>query len=47
MKDMQAVTRPASVPVSLFSLAVNLFYFTGVLLGWEKLYKKYTGREKE
>jgi mannose-6-phosphate isomerase-like protein (cupin superfamily) len=47
MKGMQAVTRPTSVPASLFSVTVNLFYFAGVLLGWKKQYKKYTGREKE
>jgi mannose-6-phosphate isomerase-like protein (cupin superfamily) len=47
MKGLQAVTRPTSVPAPLFSLTVNLFYCAGVLLGWNKLYKKYTGCEKE
>jgi mannose-6-phosphate isomerase-like protein (cupin superfamily) len=46
MKGLQAVMRPASVPAPLFSLTVNLFYFAGVLLGWKKLYKKYTGLDK-
>lgn len=46
MKGMQAVTRPASVPAFALGLVVNFSYCLGILLGWKKLYKKYTGREK-
>jgi mannose-6-phosphate isomerase-like protein (cupin superfamily) len=47
MKGMQAVTRPTSVPAFGLGLMVNFSYCLGILLGWEKLYKKYTGREMD
>jgi len=46
MKGMQALTRPTSVPEFALGLMVNFSYGLGVLLGWKKLYKKYTGRDK-
>jgi quercetin dioxygenase-like cupin family protein len=46
VKGCQALTRPANIPAAVFNSAVNLFYWIGKLMGWEKLYKKYTGRER-
>ncbi len=39
----QCVTRPTSIPAPLFTLASNLFYLAGILFGWNKFFKKYTG----
>lgn len=34
---------PTYVPTPLFYVAMKIFYVLGSLLGWEKLYQKYTG----
>ncbi|HEU4470919.1 MAG TPA: cupin domain-containing protein [Flavisolibacter sp.] len=39
----RCITRPTSVPVPLFRLAIAFFLVAGSLLGWKKLYTKYTG----
>jgi quercetin dioxygenase-like cupin family protein len=41
--NARTLARPSYVPAPLFSLAMRIFYVLGVLAGWEKLYKKYTG----
>ena len=45
LKKSQALslTRPAFAPDPLFRLGLNLFFWIGTLLGWDTLYKKYTG----
>lgn len=40
--NMQAIARPANLPEPLFRLAMNVFYWTGSIAGWEKQLKKYT-----
>jgi hypothetical protein len=40
--NMQALARPAYLPNPIFNLLMNIFYVTGSLAGWERLYKKYT-----
>lgn len=40
---VQCITRPVNIPAPLFHLALNFFFLVGVVLGWNKLYKKYTG----
>ncbi|HLO14988.1 MAG TPA: cupin domain-containing protein [Anaerolineales bacterium] len=44
MKRMnaKALARPANVPGPVYSLLMSTFYIAGTLMGWEKLYKKYT-----
>lgn len=41
----QALVIPSYTPAPLFLLGMKIFYVIGTLLGWEKLYKKYTGDE--
>ncbi len=41
--NAQCITRPTSIPAPVFNLAINLFYVMGIILGWKKLYAKYTG----
>ncbi len=41
--NAQCITRPTSIPAPLFKMAINLFYVMGIVLGWNKLYTKYTG----
>lgn len=38
-----SLTRPAFVPEPLFRLGMSMFFLIGSVLGWETLYKKYTG----
>ncbi len=39
----QCITRPTSIPAPVFKLVINMFYGVGSVLGWKKLYTKYTG----
>jgi mannose-6-phosphate isomerase-like protein (cupin superfamily) len=41
--NAKCITRPTSVPAPLFKLALNVFYVAGSVLGWNRLYRKYTG----
>ena len=41
--NAQCITRPTSIPAPVFILVINLFYWVGSILGWNKLYTKYTG----
>lgn len=41
----QALVIPSYTPTPLFLLGMKIFLVVGTLLGWEKLYKKYTGGE--
>jgi len=45
MKRMKTrgITRPTKIRAPVFKLVLNLFYFVGTILGWNKYYKKYTG----
>jgi len=38
-----SLTRPAFAPEPFFRLGMGLFFMIGSALGWESLYKKYTG----
>lgn len=38
----QCITRPTSIPAPIFYLAVNACFIAGRLLGWNKLFEKYT-----
>lgn len=38
-----SLTRPAFAPEPFFRMGMNIFYWIGTLLGWEALYKRYTG----
>ncbi len=40
----KCMTRPTEIPSLLFKTALKVFYLWGLLSGWGKLYKKYTGR---
>jgi len=44
-KKMKAkcITRPTKIPAPVFKLVINLFYVVGTVMGWYKLYTKYTG----
>ncbi|WP_343633636.1 cupin domain-containing protein [Fluviicola sp.] len=44
MKRMKAksITRPTNIPAPIFKIVLNLFYMKGIILGWNKYYKKYT-----
>jgi quercetin dioxygenase-like cupin family protein len=42
----QCITRPTSIPAPIFHLALNVCYIAGRLLGWNKLFEKYTTPEK-
>lgn len=37
------MARPTAIPSPLFSIALRFFYVRGILSGWSKLFKKYTG----
>ena len=41
----QCTTRPTSIPRPFFYLALNLFFIVGTMLGWSKLFTKYTGEK--
>lgn len=41
----KCLARPTNIPAPLFKAVLQLFYICGVLAGWQKLYKKYTGRK--
>jgi quercetin dioxygenase-like cupin family protein len=43
-KKMKAkcITRPTNIPAPFFKLAITLFFLMGMVLGWQKLYFKYT-----
>ncbi len=47
IKGCKALTRPTNIPAAVFDIVINLFYFAGKVLGWKKLYKKYTGLNKK
>lgn len=38
-----SLTRPAFAPEFLFRLGLGAFFIVGSVLGWDSLYKKYTG----
>lgn len=38
----KALARPAGISSLVFKMALNLYYFTGTIRGWGKLYAKYT-----
>lgn len=40
--NSRAITRPTSIPSYLFRLALQLAFLTGSVLGWDRLYRKYT-----
>lgn len=40
-----SLTRPAFAPEILFRLGMGMFFAIGSVLGWDSLYKKYTGQE--
>jgi quercetin dioxygenase-like cupin family protein len=44
MMNMQCLARPTSIPVPVFNLALNFFYWRGVVSGWGRLYERYVGR---
>lgn len=46
IKGCEALTRPTNIPAPVFKQVINLFYLKGKVLGWKKLYKKYTGLDK-
>ncbi len=46
IKGGRALTRPTNIPAFIFDQAINLFYLIGKVMGWEKLYQKYTGLER-
>jgi quercetin dioxygenase-like cupin family protein len=39
----RAIARPSFVPGPLFDLFKQVFFLTGSLAGWDRLYRKYTG----
>lgn len=39
----KAIARPAFVPTVVFRLFMKLFYLVGAALGWERMYRRYTG----
>ena len=45
IKGCRALTRPTNIPAAVFDSAINLFFMIGKMMGWKKLYKKYTGLE--
>ena len=46
IKGLRCITRPTQIPAFAFGAALEVFYAMGVLLGWERLYKEYTGLER-
>ena len=42
-ENARSLTRPAFAPELFFRLGMNMFFWIGTVLGWESLYKKYTG----
>jgi quercetin dioxygenase-like cupin family protein len=40
--DVLSLPRPSFLPEWTFRMGMNVFYVVGSMLGWEKLYKKYT-----
>lgn len=38
-----SLTRPAFAPELFFRLGLHIFFLIGSILGWDSLYKKYTG----
>jgi mannose-6-phosphate isomerase-like protein (cupin superfamily) len=38
-----SLTRPAFAPQAFYQMGMNLFFWMGTFLGWDALYKKYTG----
>ena len=41
--NAQSITRPTNIPAPIFKLVINLFFIVGSIVGWSKLYTKYTG----
>lgn len=41
--NAQSLTRPAFAPEPIFRLGMSFFFLIGSALGWETVYKKYTG----
>ena len=39
----ESLARPAIIPDFLFRMGMNIFFVIGTVMGWEKLYRKYTG----
>ena len=42
----QCLTRPTSIPAPIFRLAIHACYLVGLVLGWKKLFIKYTGQHE-
>lgn len=44
LKRMQckAMARPTNIPAPAFNAALSVFYYMGMLKGWNQLYKRYT-----
>jgi hypothetical protein len=40
----QCMVRPTNIPAPLFYMAGQFFFVIGTVRGWNKLFKKYTGR---
>jgi hypothetical protein len=45
--NARSLPRPAFVPASMFRLGMELFFRLGTLLGWQRLYTRYTGRARQ
>ena len=43
--NTQSMARPTSIPAPVLSLVASLAFVTGSLLGWVKLYARYTGKQ--
>ncbi len=41
--NARSLPRPAFLPEWMFRWGMNVFYGIGAILGWERLYRKYTG----
>ncbi|MCC7025875.1 MAG: cupin domain-containing protein [Saprospiraceae bacterium] len=41
--NAQSITRPTSIPAPIFKIAIHISYIIGSIVGWKKLYFKYTG----
>jgi len=46
IRDMKSLARPTNIPAPVFKTTLGLFGVIGGLSGWNKLYKKYTGKDK-
>ena len=44
--NTRSMARPTSIPAPILNLVANLAFVMGSLLGWVKLYARYTGKQK-